>query len=57
MKYLIIVLLAVTTYKAILKDGQEILIYCEKNEKEEYCTQIEQEACWDPVLKKWEPCY
>jgi len=57
MKYLIIVLLAVTTYKAILKDGQEILVYCEKTETEEYCTQIEQEACWDPVLKKWEPCY
>jgi len=55
--YLLIAL--VTVYKIIL-NGKEIEVYCSPetiSTDNLECTMVDNDACWDPVYKRWEPCY
>lgn len=59
MKHIVLLLaftvIATFPSKLTLEDGREVIIRC----GEEHCVwkDIDNDACYDPVTKRWEPCY
>ena len=45
--------------KITLEDGREIVLHCYDTEQGTNCVwkSLDNDACYDPVTKRWGPCY
>ena len=50
---------AIIPSKITLEDGREIVLHCFDTDKGVNCVfkELDNDACYDPVTKRWEPCY
>jgi hypothetical protein len=56
---LILGAIAIIPNKVTLEDGREIAVHCFDTERGVNCVfkELDNDACYDPVTKRWGPCY